>query len=374
MAHHLIIGATGTGKSTLLADLALAVEGGLIVLDPNETFAVRVADNFPSRDGSTNDCIYFDPTDTPIPLNVLYDVPEGRPRHRVASNMVATLKARWDDSWGPRLEWILYNSIRLAIDNNLTLLHVPQILTNKPFRKQQLRNSSYPTFWLNEFEKWSDKQQQEYTASVLNKVGQFAADPVIRDLMGQRACFNFQKALSKRVVINLSKGKLGEIPSSLLGSILVSTIFQTAQSLETPIPCTLIIDEFSNFITEHFNTILSEARKYGMSLVIATQHLEQIPKELRASVLGNVARITCFRVSPEDAEVLMHHLDITDPTALSDLPNFRYRYNETHPPHAKLLTTEPPPPSLGTFDAVKQHTLDNYVRSSQKISDDLARL
>jgi DNA helicase HerA-like ATPase len=143
MAHHLIIGATGTGKSTLLADIALGVEGGLIVLDPNETFALRVADNFPDRDGSTNDCIYFDPTDTLIPLNILYDVPEGRQRHRVASNMVATLKARWDDSWGPRLEWILYNSIRLAIDNNLTLLHVSQILTNKPFRKQQLRNASY---------------------------------------------------------------------------------------------------------------------------------------------------------------------------------------------------------------------------------------
>jgi hypothetical protein len=224
--HRYVIGKSGTGKSTYLQNLILDTEGGFALLDPHGDLAEAVADSI--------DCIYFDPILTPIGFNVLENVPVER-RHLVASNVVSSFKAIWADSWGPRLEWICYNALRLLLDNNKTLLDIPAVLTDPVFRRRCLARATYPDFWHNEFETWDARYRNEAIAPVLNKVGQLAADPTLRRILGGKSSLKPERIMNKgqKLVVNLSKGKMGDIPSHLLGALLVSAFAQAADRRST---------------------------------------------------------------------------------------------------------------------------------------------
>jgi hypothetical protein len=318
--HAYLIGKSGTGKSTFLQNLILKNEGGFAVLDPHGDLAESIADR--------TDCIYFDPSKIPMGFNVLQNV-SAHQRHLVASNVVSSFKAIWADSWGPRLEWILYNAVRLLIDNNKTLLDIPTVLTSTTFRTRCIRKASFEKFWENEFDQWDDRYRNDAIAPVLNKVGQMVADPMLNRILGGRSTLKPTHIMnhSQRLVVNLSKGKLGETPSHLLGALIVSAFSQAAHARadippEERVPFTLYVDEFQNFATDSFASILSEARKYKLFLVLAHQFVKQVPELLRQAVFGNVGTMISFRLGAEDAPLIAKELDLHNPEILSDLPNF----------------------------------------------------
>ncbi len=349
--HEYIVGKSGTGKSTFLQNLILENEGGFAILDPHGDLAETIAD--------TVECIYFDPTEIPIAHNVLYNVPD-RQRHLVTAQVVASFRAIWADSWGPRLEWILYNSVRLLLDNNQTLLDIPAVLTDSAYRTRCLKRATYRKFWDNEFGSWDDRYRNDAIAPVLNKVGQLVADPTVRQTLGQkRSTLNIERIMNKgqRLVVNLSKGKLGETPSSLLGSLIISAFCQAAETranipYEERVPFTIYIDEFASFATDHFTAILSESRKWKLSLILAHQFLGQVPPLLRQAVFGNVSKMTAFRLGAEDAPLIAAEFGLASPSALIDLANFEAWTRIGGPFNCQLIQTPPPRPTRGHLEHI----------------------
>jgi hypothetical protein len=280
--------------------------------------------------------------------------------------VVAAFKAIWGDSWGPRLEWILYNALRLLLDNNATLLDIPQLLTDRVYRTRCLKRSSYRQFWEEEFETWDDRYRNEAIAPVLNKVGQFVANPILRNILSHHT-LHLSRIMDggKRLVVNLSKGQLGEEPSHLLGALLVSAIASVAESRAgipqaDRVPVTLYVDEFQNYATDKFASILSEARKFRLHVVMAHQFLGQVPDLLRQAVFGNVGAVIAFTVGAEDAPAIARELGLHNPEILVDLEKYRaYRRRGLH---LELLKTDPPLPTLNRLEANRRQTRARYAR------------
>lgn len=357
--HLYAIGKSGSGKSTLLEYHALNNPSGWIFLDPHGDTADKLADTIP--------CIYWETSDTEhvIGFNVLENVREPE-RHLVAAQVVGSFKAIWGESWGPRLEWILYNALRLLLDNNGSLLAIPSVLTDDPFRKGCLKRSTLPDFWRNEFDEWDDRYRSDAIAPVLNKVGQFVANPVLAQILRHNT-LNLRRVMDKgqRLVVNLSKGKLGEEPSHLLGALLVSAISQAAHDRATVpqnqrVPFTLYIDEFQNFATDSFASLLSEARKYGVFCVLSHQFLGQLPDLLRQAVFGNVGCIISFRVGAEDAPVIARELGLRVAENLVDLDAFKAYVREGL--QYERIEMLPPAPSEGRLEANRRQTRAAYTR------------
>jgi hypothetical protein len=370
--HEYIIGKSGTGKTTFLQNLILQNEGGFAVLDPHGDLAETIAD--------TVECIYFDPTELPIAHNVLHNVPE-RQRHLVTAQVVASFRAIWADSWGHRLEWILYNSVRLLLDNNQTLLDIPAVLTDTAYRTRCLKRATHRKFWDNEFAEWDSRYRNEAIAPVLNKVGQLVADPNLRQTLGQqRSTLNIERIMNKgqRLVVNLSKGKLGETPSSLLGSLIISAFSQAAEMranipYEDRVPFTIYIDEFASFATDDFATILSESRKWKLSLVLAHQFLGQVPPLLRQAVFGNVRKMVAFRLGAEDAPLIAAELGLGSPSVLTDLDNFEAWTRVGGPYNSEFIRTPPPRPTRGHLEAAKRFTRASYCRPKFRVEAEVGR-
>ena len=362
--HLYIIGKSGTGKSTFLQNTILQNPGGFCLIDPHGDLAEAIADR--------TDCIYFDPSELQLGFNVFADVPEAH-RPLVAAQIVASFKAIWGDSWGPRMEWILVNAIRLLLDNAQTFLGLPRLLTDDNYRARLLRNCADPivqTFWEKEFAAYDDRFRKEAIAPIQNKVGQLLANPILRNIIGQqRSTLRPGQIMNngQRIVVNLAKGKLGDAPSHLLGALLVSAFAQAAEQRTTipekdRVPFTLYVDEFQNFATESFATILSEARKFKLSLVIAHQFLGQLPEQLRQAVFGNVGTMMAFRVGAEDAPLIALELGLKNPEVLSDLDNFRAWLRVGGPFSPQIVDTQPGSPPLGRLPAVKRRTRARYCR------------
>ena len=356
--HEEIIGRSGFGKSTYLENLILACEGGFVFLDPHGQSAEKIAD--------TVDCIYWDAADTEhiIGYNPIKDISLGH-RPYVAAQIVYAFKALYGQSWGPRLEWILYNSVRLLLDNNASLLDIPRLLTDKRFRTQCLLKASFRDFWDGEFANWNERYREEAIAPVLNKVGQLAANPVLAGILS-RNTIDLSRVMdrSQRLVVNLAKGKLGDEPSHLLGALLIAGLYTAAQGrIAIPeaerTPVRIFADEFQNFATQSFADILSEARKYGLSLTIAHQYLAQVPEELLPAVFANVGRITAFNVSAEDAAFLGREMDLS-PQALQDLSKFE-AWQKTGLDRTSIKTPPPITPR-SRLQAVKSRTIARYTR------------
>jgi len=319
LQHIYVIGKTGVGKSTLLENMAIAdIEHGhgLAVVDPHGDSAESLLDHI--TQSRIDDVIYFNPGDTdyPIGFNPLYNVAAGK-RHVISSILISTFKKIWSETWGPRLEYILRLCILTLLESGkeVTLLDVQPLLVNNPFRKEVLRNitnTQILSFWHDEYDKYPPPLRSEAISPILNKIGIFSANPILRNIVGQqKSGFDLQEILQhkKILICNLSKGILGEDVSALLGSMLVSAIHFTAlQRAELPLdqrhPFYLYIDEMHSFISLSFADILSEARKYGLSLFLTHQYLDQLQEAVRTSIFGNIGTIISFRVGAEDAEYL----------------------------------------------------------------------
>jgi len=316
--HIYIVGKTGMGKSTLLENMIFSdiiSKKGVAVIDPHGDLADAVLNFVPvSR---TNDVILFDPSDREFPVSFnMLECKDPDHRHLVASGVLGVFKKIFADSWGPRLEHILRNTLLSLIEaKNTTMLGIMKILTDEHYRKKVLDQCTDPmviSFWENEFGRWRPQQVTEAISPIQNKVGQFLSSSLTRNILGQpKSSIDLRFAMDKGkiIIINLSKGKIGEDNSSLLGSMLV-TKFQLDIMSRADIPESkrkdfyLYVDEFQNFATDAFATILSEARKYRLNLTVANQYLAQMPDEVRDAIFGNVGTMITFQVGFDDAEVL----------------------------------------------------------------------
>lgn len=319
--HMYVIGKSGVGKSTLLENMAIQdiTRGeGLAVLDPHGSFAEKMLDYIPEH--RIKDVIYFAPFDTeyPISFNVLEDVGADK-RHFVASGLMSTFKKIWVDAWSARMEYILNNILLALLEYpDATLLGVNRMLSDKAFRDKVVAKVTDPgvkAFWNEEFAKYGDRYMQEAGAAIQNKIGQFTANPLIRNIIGQpKSSFDIREAMDtqKILIVNLSKGRIGEQNTSLLGSMIITKIYLAAMSRADASPARLAelpnfyfyVDEFQSFANESFANILSEARKYKLALIIAHQYVAQMEESVRDAVFGNVGTSISFRVGPLDGELL----------------------------------------------------------------------
>ncbi len=358
--HLYVIGKSGTGKTTLLQNSIIqdiAAGRGVGVIDPHGDMANELLDHIPRH--RTEDVVYFDATaaDFPIGFNLLQNVPP-RERHRVASGLVSALKSIWRDSWGPRMEHILYAAIAALLDcQDNSLLGVQRILSDESYRKwvvRQVKDPMVRQFWTHEFASYDERFRREAIAPIENKVGQLLMSPPIRNLLGQskrKIDARFMMDDRRIFIANLAKGLLGEDKANLLGSILV-TSFQLAAMSRADIPererqdFHLYIDEFHNFTTDTFASILSEARKYRLCITLSHQYVEQLTPAIASAVFGNVGSLIAFRVGERDALHLSQELGGSyNPGTLSGLGNHHViaklldggKYSEpftgfTHPP------------------------------------------
>lgn len=315
--HMYVIGKTGTGKSTLLANMAindLKNDEGICVIDPHGDLIETILNYIPKR--RINDVIYFDPSDTErtVKLN-LFEGENVAHRELIASGIVSVFKKLYGYSWGPRLEYILRNSLlTLLKTDSARLSDVLELLTNAKFRAKivdKLDDPILKSFWVDEYDKMQDRQRTESIASILNKVGQFVSSPIVRNIVNARkSSFSIEKVMNegKILLVNLSQGKLGEDNATLLGSMLITKI-QLAAMSRVNIPeeerrdFYMYVDEFQNFATESFNKILSEARKYRLDLILANQYIAQIPEDVQKAIFGNCGSMISFVMGADDAAV-----------------------------------------------------------------------
>lgn len=363
-AHLYILGKTGTGKSTLLESLMFddVQKGfGFALLDPHGDLVKRIKSSV--SQSRRFDIIDFDVPNKnqPYGFNPLANVSIDK-RPLACSGLIQVFKHLWNDSWGPRLEHILRNCLLTLLDYpQATLLDILKLLSDRQFRQKILpyiQNEQIREFWLKEFDKYPERLRAEAISPIQNKVGAFLSHPLL-----QKILTNPEKPLSLRkimdegkiLLVNLAKGSVGEDVANLLGSLLISRFDLAALSradIPEPERCdyTLYLDEFHNFTTQSLVLMLSELRKYRLSLVLAHQYLTQLEFGIRDAILGNVGTMIIFRIGAGDAEVFAQEFapqfSITD---FTNLPNYHIYLKmmiggkisapfsaQTLPPHAFL--------------------------------------
>ena len=389
--HVYIIGQTGAGKSGMLELLALSdifYNQGYCIIDPHGDFAIDNLKFVP--ESRINDVIYFNPADTafPVAFNPL-EVTDPSRKPNICSEVIGVLKRMFGDSWGPRLEHILRYTLLALLDRpETTLLDISRLLTDKDFRKETLEYCTDVTvlqFWKHEFGQWNEKQVNESIAPVLNKVGAFTANPIIRNIVGQaKSSFDIRKIMDegKILVVNLSKGLIGEDNAGILGSFLVTKVQLAAMSrsdiadVADRRPFYLYVDEFQNFATDSFAVILSEARKYGLNLTVANQYVAQMTDSVRDAVFGNVGTTISFRVSPEDAPVLIKQFEPTfGESDIIQLGNRNFVIsmiiNGEKVPAFSASTLSIPDTPQDNFDAIVAHSREYYARPRLEVEAEI---
>lgn len=319
--HVYVIGKTGMGKSTLLENMAvqdIQNGDGMCFIDPHGKTAELLLEYIPKE--RIKDVLYLAPFDMehPVSFNIMEDVGYDK-RHLVVSGLMGAFKKIWKDAWSARMEYILSNTLFALLEYpGSTLLSVNKMLSDKAFRKKVVDNitdSAVKSFWVDEFANYTERMAAEAVPAIQNKVGQFTSNPLVRNIIGQpNSSFDIRDLMDNRkiFIINLSKGRIGESNANLLGSLLITKLYLAAMSradvahreAESLPEFNLFVDEFQSFANESFAGILSEARKYKLSLHIAHQYIEQMEDEVKAAVFGNVGTMISFRVGSYDAEVL----------------------------------------------------------------------
>ena len=319
--HMYVVGKTGMGKSTLLENMAVQdIQNGegMAFIDPHGSAAELLLEYIPEH--RINDVVYFAPFDleNPISFNVMEDVGHDK-RHLVVSGLMSTFKKIWVDAWSARMEYILTNALLVLIEYpDTTLLSVNRIFNDKAYRLKVVEACTDPavkSFWVDEYANYTERFAAEALPAIQNKIGQFTGNPLIRNIIGQpHSSFDFRKCMDEKkiVIMNLSKGLVGETNANLLGSMLTTRIYLAAMSrADLPLAQMKVmpnfyfyVDEFQSFANATFANILSEARKYHLNLIIAHQYIEQMEEEVRDAVFGNVGTTISFRVGPFDAETL----------------------------------------------------------------------
>ncbi len=319
--HFYVIGKSGMGKSTLLENMAtqdIQEGNGIAFIDPHGGTAEKLLEYVPEH--RVKDVVYFAPFDMehPIAFNIMEDVGAEK-RHLVVNGLMSVFEKIWEDAWSARMAYILQNTLLALLEYpGATLLAVNRMYTDKEFRNKVVDNVtdiSVKSFWVDEYAKYTDKYAQEATPAIQNKIGQFAGNPLIRNIIGQpKSSFDLRKIMDEKkiLIVNLSKGRVGEGNARLLGSMLITKIYlaamsradESAATLSKLPPFYLFVDEFQSFADKSFADILSEARKYKLCLTMAHQYIEQMEEEVRDAVFGNVGSMLAFRVGAYDAEVL----------------------------------------------------------------------
>ena len=397
--HMYIIGQTGTGKSGLLELLALSdifhhsgnpeLRHGYAIIDPHGDYAVNNLRFIPPE--RLGDVVYFNPADTAFPLGFNpMEVSDPAMRNNISSEIISVLKKLFDNSWGPRLEYILrYTLLALLEYPDTTLLDITKMLTDKKFRDKVLTHTTdsvVRNFWQVEFASWTERYIAEAVPPILNKVGAFVANPIIRNIIGQpKSTFNIRQIMDegKILIVNLSKGLIGEDNASVLGSFLVSKIQLAAMSrsdiarVEDRRPFYLYVDEFQNFATDSFATILSEARKYGLNLTVANQYISQMEESVRDAVFGNVGTMISMRVSAEDAPLLAKHFEPQfEASDLLDMHNRRFVISmiingEKASPFSATTLALPTAQVSNNFEQIISRSRENYARRREDVESEI---
>ena len=387
--HVYVIGKTGMGKSTLLQSfIAGLIENGhgVGVLDPHGDLAEWVLNVVPQH--RLDDVVYLDPSDEHFApaLNLVSDSIPLESRPRVASALLSAFRHIWSESWGPRLEYILYHALRVLLDcQNVSLIALPRLLTDSTFRKWAVRQCRDPfirAFWDQEFESWEKRFRAEAIAPIQNKLGQLASIPALRHALGQvRMKTDFHDVLDQGriLVVNLAKGKLGDDASRLLGALLTSALSAAAmERASLPVKdrkdFVLIVDEAHCFLSDALATILSESRKFGLCLVMAHQFIDQLSPSVRDAVLGNAGSIFAFRVSGNDAETLAANFGHSlSPSLFVELPPFTTLLRPVDGAMLPLRINLMPPdvPKLGYRDSIIARSRQKFCMARAQVEDRL---
>jgi len=320
--HVYVIGKSGSGKTTLLKNMLiehLEKGDGLALLDPHGDLAEEILAHIPRH--RSNDLVYFNPADEahPLGLNVFAGVAKEN-HHLVASGIVSAFRSLWSESWGPRLEFILWNSVSALLHaQNASLLGINRLLTDDNYRRKivsQIDDPFLRNYWEKEYESYDPRYRRESIAPIQNKVGQFMLSPQLRNILGQSGTkVSLPHVMNHRQIFiaNLCKGKLGEDKCNLIGSLL-TTQFQLAAMARADTPekdrvdFFLFLDEFQNFSTDSFASLLSEARKFRLNLTLSHQYIAQLSLPVQKAVLGNVGTLLSFKVGYSDAVALGNEL------------------------------------------------------------------
>lgn len=386
--HLHVIGKTGSGKTTLLRNLLsnlIEAGHGCGVIDPHGDLAEEMLDLVPPQ--RMRDVLYFQPGDVEHPVS-FNPLASKKPPHLVAADLVSAFKAIWIDSWGPRMEYILFNTLAaLAECQNVTLLSATRMYVDEQYRAwvvRQVRDPVVRRFWLEEFESYDSRFRREAVAPIQNKLGQFFGHAPIRNILGQvRSRVDVAHIMDQGgiVIVNLAKGEIGEEGAHLLGALLINEFHSAALGrVGTPETerrdFTLIVDEFQNFMSETAVSLLAEARKYRLSLVLSHQYLGQLRERIRDSVLGNVGTTISFRVGAEDAELLSRSYgDHFSPSQFVDLDPFELFVRPTprigfpfrgfsHPPNGT---------HYGRGPAIREESRRRFTQSRSKVEERLRR-
>ncbi len=383
--HMYIIGQTGTGKTTLQMNMMISdilAGRGMGFVDPHGEMAERLLHYIPKE--RIKDVIYFYPADLeyPIAFNAIESI-DAKARHLIASGLMGVFKKIWPDVWSARMEYILNNTILALLEvPGSTLLGVNRMFSDKAFRKNivsQLQDPVIKAFWTQEYAAYQQKYEQEATAAIQNKIGQFSSATIIRNIIGQpTSSFNFRAAMDegKIVIMNLSKGRLGEDNTKLLGGMLITKIQLAAMSRvdiqeEDRKDFYLYVDEFQNFVTDSFADILSEARKFRLDLTIANQYIGQLVHDqnvkVKDAIFGNVGTFVAFRAGGEDVEFLEEKQFSPNITAqdLLNLPNYniylRLLIDGVPSRPFSAITLPPyPKPEISYADEIIEHSRKTY--------------
>lgn len=373
--HVAIFGKSGTGKTTLMLGMMqtdILAGRGFIFIDPHGDTARSIANSVPKH--LTRNVIFFKPADpdyavswNPIrPTEPLY-------RWTVAANITEILRTIWKDSWGPRLDHIMTQGINLLLQRSgTTLADLPQVFTDKLYRTTLLdrcEDVKIVRYWKHRYDKLTEKVRDETLSPVDNKIGQFVSNPLLRDVIGYPSTIDIDTIMARNQTLIVDLSGMGTEPSRILGALIVSAAWQAAQRRES-IPIEdrtdfgLYVDEFTRYATPTIDNILSEARKYRLALVLASQYLSQAEKDIAQGILGNVGTLVAFRVGSYDSPTLATELD-TKERILLDLPNYQaivktMRGVDTSAP--TLIKTVLPTPSADSLNAIIRNTRASYAR------------
>src|SRR5271155_2607817 len=334
--HVYIVGKSGSGKSTFLFNLAMSdiLSGeGVAVIDPHGDLALDILDAIPRS--RINDVCYLDVTDSerPVGFNPATRVAPER-RALAAAGIVSAFKHLWSDSWGPRLEHFLFHGVAALVSReHATLIDLARLYTDDRFREHVVSRVSDPEtlrFWEEEFPSYTKSLRSDAIAPVLNKVGQIAASPHLRLILGQvapRLDLSFTMNNKRILIANLAKGTIGEQAANLLGSLLVSHLQLTAMERgavppEQRVPFFVHVDEFQTFSSDAFASLLSEARKFALHFCLANQYTDQLSHAVRSAVIGNAGTLIVFRVGSTDSELLAPEFPPREAGALPDQEPF----------------------------------------------------
>jgi len=395
--HMYLIGKTGMGKTTLMENMVIQDirnGHGVAFLDPHGDSVQRILNSIPNN--RVNDVIYFNPADIEYPLafNILEAV-DSRYKHLVASGLMGVFTKIWANLWSARMEYILNNTILALLDSpGNTLLGITRMYVDKKYRKKIVDNIKDPmvkAFWTDEFANYNEKYRTEAIAPIQNKVGQFLSSGIIRNIVGQpKSTIDLREVMDQRkiLIMDLSKGKVGEDNSALLGAMIVTKL-QLAAMSRTDIQEVerkdfyLYVDEFQNFATESFATILSEARKYRLNLIVGHQYISQLEQDkstkVRDAIFGNVGTIVLFRIGAADAEYLETEFEpIFTPSDMVNLPKYnillKLMINGVASEPFSAVTLAPDPEYFnGNGDKVIKVSRERYTNKVAEVEERISR-